>query len=120
MRRIRQRGERVRILGHTYGRWAVTGLALAAIPVIIAIVYLFVPKNYGGKSCGSLVIPKYQPTTGVANPAKLLDNKVRNAGCSDVRAYNLEIVILCGGGGLLAGGLILSMAHKERPVGWTS
>lgn len=105
----------MKIMGRTYGRLAVTSLAVMAIPVIIAIVYLFLPASYGGANCGSFVLPKHQPTTGIADQDKVLDNKVHNAGCVDVRAFNLEVAIFCGGGGLLAIGLILGMADNGAP-----
>ncbi|HVX45013.1 MAG TPA: hypothetical protein VHC49_14085 [Mycobacteriales bacterium] len=105
----------MKLMGRRYGRLAVASLAVMTIPVIIAIVYLFLPTSYGGKNCGSFVLQKHQPTTGIADHDKLLDNKVHNAGCIDMRAFNLEVAIFTGGGGLIAIGIILSLADTGVP-----
>lgn len=102
-------------MGRTYSRLAVTSLAVMTIPIIIAIVYLFLPASYGGVNCGSIALQKHQPTTGIADPDKVLDNKVHNAGCIDMRAFNLEVAIFCGGGGVIAIGILLSLADNGAP-----
>lgn len=107
----------MRLMKRTYGRGAVIALAVMAIPVIVAIVFLFLPASYGGADCGSVVMPRHLSTSGITDHDKLLDVKVHNAGCSDERAYNTEVVIFCGGGGALAMGMILVMTGSGEPVG---
>jgi hypothetical protein len=92
-------------------------LALAALGLVLALVFSATDAHHEGQSCGSLLSPQANPASNIA-PGDGLSDGLANSGCEAARIERLPLVIVLGIGGLVA--LLAAVWPQKRPRGGSS